>query len=78
MNCNRNAPFGLSRRRLLQATALFSAGMLAGCDSRNDAQLRRPFKLAASVYVGWVPWMFASEKGLLRAAGLDPLAGAAA
>jgi NitT/TauT family transport system substrate-binding protein len=69
-------PLNGGRRRLLaglawSAAAVAGSSGLAACDQRAGvAHAPRKFKLAASVYVGWVPWMHAAEKGLLKAAGL--------
>jgi NitT/TauT family transport system substrate-binding protein len=57
------------RRHLLAALGLSASAALLGCDKRGST-VSRKFKLAASVYVGWVPWMHASENGVLKAAGL--------
>jgi NitT/TauT family transport system substrate-binding protein len=70
-------PADASRRHVLMgglawsAAAVVGSGGLVACDQRaGAASVPRKFKLAASVYVGWVPWMLAAEKGLLSAAGL--------
>jgi NitT/TauT family transport system substrate-binding protein len=69
-------PANTSRRRVLtgglawSAAAVAASGGLVACEQRAGvANVPRKFKLAASVYVGWVPWMHAAEKGLLKAAG---------
>jgi NitT/TauT family transport system substrate-binding protein len=64
-----HAPMDASRRRVLTALGLSAAGALVACDKPTAAHTSRKFKLGASVYVGWVPWMHASENGLLKAAG---------
>lgn len=43
----------------------------ASCSDQGQVVDTRParLKLAASIYVGWMPWMFAAEQGYLKAAG---------
>lgn len=60
---------GATRRSLLKAACAAAAGSMLGACGRPAQSKRQRFKLAASVYVGWVPWMFAAESGQLRAAG---------
>ncbi len=69
MTMKRTSPAELGRRRWLKALAGAGVGTFAGCDLRLGSGSRRAFRLAASSYVGWMPWMFAAEKGLLKAAG---------
>jgi NitT/TauT family transport system substrate-binding protein len=47
---------------------------LSSCTSSNQTQPLN-FKLATSIYVGWMPWMYAAQKGYLKqeaaARGMD-------
>jgi NitT/TauT family transport system substrate-binding protein len=67
-----NSP-ATTRRVVLASIAAAAAAGLVACDRSGEGgtglgNAPRKFKLAASVYVGWVPWMLAAEKGLLQAA----------
>lgn len=48
--------------------------VLSGCTPNNKPQTLH-FKLATSIYVGWMPWMYAAQKGYLKqeaaAKGMD-------
>lgn len=52
---------------------LIMMSALGACAKQSTSPLS--FKIATSIYVGWMPWMYASQKGYLkeeaRAAGLD-------
>jgi NitT/TauT family transport system substrate-binding protein len=50
---------------LALAVALTLSVALGACTSGN-AQKPLNFKLATSIYVGWMPWMYAAEKGYLK------------
>jgi NitT/TauT family transport system substrate-binding protein len=41
--------------------------LLSSCSNPNDAKPAH-FKIASSIYVGWMPWMYAAEKGYLAKA----------
>ena len=54
----------LISRRLLSGLAL--AAFVAGGTSVAQAQEKTDFKVAWSIYVGWMPWGYASDTGIVK------------
>ena len=54
----------LISRRLLSRLAL--AAFVAGGTSFAGAQEKTDFKVAWSIYVGWMPWGYASDSGIVK------------
>ena len=54
----------LISRRLLSSLAL--AAFVAGGTSFAGAQEKTDFKVAWSIYVGWMPWGYASDSGIVK------------
>lgn len=55
----------MQTRRTLIACAAAFAGLLA-LASPAAAQAKKDFKLAWSIYVGWVPWQYAEDAGIVK------------
>ncbi|QYK40727.1 MAG: putative urea ABC transporter substrate-binding protein [Paracoccaceae bacterium] len=53
----------ITRRPLLAATAAVCALFLAGS---VQAQARTDFRVAWSIYVGWMPWGYAADAGIVQ------------
>jgi NitT/TauT family transport system substrate-binding protein len=66
-------PYLTNRRALLaHLTTLGTAvalSTLSGCNVARQEQNPPTLKLAASIYVGWMPWMFAAQSNLLQQTG---------
>jgi len=61
-----------TRRTILRnlsaaAAAIVAAGVLPGCSRSQTGDGIPKLRLAASIYVGWMPWMLAAQSGLLAA-----------
>lgn len=56
---------GSGLRRMV-AGAACAAAMLAGMAGAADAAPKKHFKLAWTIYVGWMPWPYAAEHGIVR------------
>lgn len=56
----------LARRTLLRLTAALSLIGLALVPAAAHAQAKKEFKLAWSIYVGWVPWQWAEDNGIVK------------
>src|SRR5690242_6086913 len=55
--------WSVARRGILAAAAV--AAML-GIVGTADAAPKKSFKVAWSIYVGWMPWPYADETGILK------------
>lgn len=56
----------LSLKALCRLVFLMAfAVLLSACQQQQDGSSLQ-FKVASSVYVGWMPWMYAAEKGYLK------------
>lgn len=53
----------LRRRSMLAALAALGALTLAPA---AEAQAKKDFKVAWSIYVGWMPWGHAADTGIVR------------
>ncbi len=56
-------------KQLIRSAALFSAIAatgVAGGISTADAAPKTEFKLAWSIYVGWMPWQYANDTGIVK------------
>ena len=63
-----------TRRTILKnlsaaAAALVAASVLPGCSRSQSGEGMPKLRIAASIYVGWMPWMLAAESGLLAEQG---------
>ena len=47
-------------------TALSTAAVLASAAAPAHAEPKKDFKIAWSIYVGWVPWQYAEDTGILK------------
>ena len=51
-------------KKLLSTLAL--AALLIGGATVAQAQAKKDFKVAWSIYVGWMPWGWASDTGIVK------------
>ena len=51
-------------KNLVSAFAV--AALLAGAATSADAQEKKDFKVAWSIYVGWMPWGYAADHGIVK------------
>jgi NitT/TauT family transport system substrate-binding protein len=57
----------LHRRKFsVRALALVFAGLLLGTQQAASAAEKTSFKVAWSIYVGWMPWDYAAQSGILK------------
>lgn len=50
----------------LVSTATLAASLAFGLASVGDAAPKKEFKIAWSIYVGWMPWGYAAEHGIVK------------
>ncbi|MDB5531341.1 MAG: putative transporter, substrate-binding protein [Devosia sp.] len=50
----------------IAATLALSAALAGGMTSLAQAQAKTNFKVAWSIYVGWMPWGYASDTGIVK------------
>src|SRR5271167_3670448 len=54
------------RRNFLKIVALLCALIAGGVSAPSIATERTSFKVAWSIYVGWMPWDYADQSGILK------------
>ena len=55
-----------SLRNLIRTSALFVALCVVAVSHPVDAADKKTFKVAWSIYVGWMPWDYAEQSGILK------------
>ena len=50
----------------IAAVAALSMALASGTSSLALAQSKTDFKVAWSIYVGWMPWGYATESGIVK------------
>jgi len=48
------------------STLFIAAGLLAASFSGVDAEAKKEFNIAWSIYVGWMPWPYAVDAGIVK------------
>ncbi len=55
------------RRAAFRTAALFALALAAvGATSSAHAEVKKTFNVAWSIYVGWMPWQYAAESGIVK------------
>jgi NitT/TauT family transport system substrate-binding protein len=55
-----------SLKRLIGSLLLVACATLAATQSASAADTKKTFKVAWSIYVGWMPWDYADQSGILK------------